>query len=389
MTRPVPDPVEMVRELVGLPSVSSPDPHFDLQNRQVVDRLAEWAEALGFRTAVQSLPHDERKANLVATLGDGDEAGLVLSGHTDTVPCDEGAWATDPYELTERDGRLYGLGTADMKGFFAAALDAVQRVGGRDRLRRPLVLVATADEESGMAGGRALAHAGTLRARGAIIGEPTSLVPVTAHKGIAMASLKLRGRSGHSSDPALGVSALEGMYDGMDEILRFRSEIQHRHSDDRFSVPMPTLNLGRIEGGDSPNRICAFTELRFDLRTPPGVDGDALLDELRGRLEARLDGSGLEVALEPMVETIPAFETPSDSPLVRAAEEITGETSRAVPFATEAPYYARMGIDALVLGPGDIAVAHQPNEHVTRADLDRAGSVYAALIERFCIGESP
>ncbi|MFW6050482.1 MAG: acetylornithine deacetylase [Myxococcota bacterium] len=381
MTRAVPEPVEMLRELVALPSVSSPDPALDQPNRPVVHRLADWADSLGFRSEVQPLPEDAEKANLVATLGEGDRAGLVLSGHTDTVPYDEDAWASNPFELTERDGRLYGLGAADMKGFFAAALEAVRRVEP-GALHRPLLLVATADEESGMAGGRALPP---LAADGAVIGEPTSLRPVHAHKGIAMATLRLRGRSGHSSDPSLGVNALEGMYDGMDEILRFRSELQHRHRDDRFAVPVTTLNLGRIAGGDSPNRICASCDLSFDLRAVPTLDAGEVLAELRTRLEARLAGSGLGVELEPIVDVIPAFETAPDAAIVRAAREVTGEEPCAVMFATEGPYFRAMGVETVVLGPGDIAVAHQPDEHVARAELERAVDVYAELIRRFCI----
>jgi acetylornithine deacetylase len=374
----------MLRELVALPSISSPDPRFDQSNRAVAERLAQWAEDLGMHVRLEPVTEGGGKVNLVAATGHG-EAGLVLAGHTDTVPYDEGAWGTDPFVLTEREDRLVGLGAADMKGFFAAALEALRRVGPTS-LTSPVVLVASADEESGMAGARALAAAGALEARAAVLGEPTSLRPVRAHKGVALAALRLRGRSGHSSDPRLGVSALEGMYDGMDEILRYRSELQGRHQDDRFSVPFPTLNLGAIQGGDSPTRICAGCELRFDLRLLPGMDAGAVLAELGERLDARLDGSGLHVELAPLVPAIDAFETAPDAAIVRAAEEITGHPAEAVLFATEGPYFQSMGIEAVVLGPGDIAVAHRPNEHLRRGELERAVDVYAALLARFCQG---
>jgi acetylornithine deacetylase len=381
VARPLPQPVDTLRQLVALPSVSSPDPRFDQPNRPIVERLAELAEGVGLRVRIDPVSDDGGKVNLVATSGEG-EGGLILAGHTDTVPFDVGAWQGDPFSLRADGDRLVGLGAADMKGFFAAALEAVHRVGTQG-LRRPLTLVATADEESGMAGGRALMQRG-LRADAAVIGEPTSLCPVRAHKGIAMAALRLRGRSGHSSDPSLGVSALEGMYDGMDEILRFRSELQAAHRDDRFDVPFPTLNLGAVEGGDSPNRICAACDLQFDLRTLPGMEGQEVLAHLHDRLAARLDGSGLGVALEPLVETIPAFETAADAPIVQVAEALTGLQARAVPFATEGPYFHAMGIETVILGPGDIAVAHQPNEHLSHAELIRSVDVYAALVDRFC-----
>lgn len=381
----LPAPVEVLRQLVALASVSSPDPRFDQSNRQVVERLAELAEGIGLRVDIQSVAPDGAKVNMVATSAEAEgEAGLVLAGHTDTVPFDAGAWHGDPFTLTEQDDRLVGLGAADMKGFFAAALQAVHRVGVR-RLRRPITLVATADEESGMAGGRAVAERG-LSAAAALIGEPTSLRPVRAHKAMAMAALRLQGRSGHSSDPRLGVSALEGMYDAMDEILRFRSELQAGHRDDRFDVPFPTLNLGAVAGGDSPNRICAACELRFDLRTLPGMDVDEVLQALSARLVARLDGSGLEVELRPLMRSIAAFDTPSDTAIVRAAEEVTGASAQAVPFATEGPFFSGLGIPTVVLGPGDIRVAHQPDEHIRRGELEQAVHVYASLIDRFCGG---
>ena len=148
----------MLRELIAAPSVSSPDRRFDQSNRAVIDLLAEWAESLGFVVRIEPLASQPQKANLIARLGEG-EGGLVLSGHTDTVPFDAERWTEDPFDLSERDGKLYGLGTADMKSFFAAALHAVARFP-EQALDRPITLLGTADEESSMDGARELAQAG-------------------------------------------------------------------------------------------------------------------------------------------------------------------------------------------------------------------------------------
>src|SRR5688572_27939315 len=198
----LPSPREMIERLVALETLSSTDPELDRSNRPLVDLLAGWAEGLGFRVEVVPVDADGRKVNLVATFGSG-EGGLVLAGHTDTVPFDAERWRSDPFVATEREGRLHGLGTADMKSFLGLALTAAS-VHDAASLREPLILLATADEESTMAGARALARGGPLSARSAIVGEPTSLRPVRSHKGLFMEAIRVIGRSGHSSDPALG-----------------------------------------------------------------------------------------------------------------------------------------------------------------------------------------
>ena len=199
-----------LQQLIETPSVSSTDSRWDQGNRAVIDLLASWLSDLGFATEIQAVTADGDKANLIATLGRG-PGGLVLAGHTDTVPFDEGRWQSNPLTLTERDNRLYGLGSTDMKGFFPLAIAAASAFSARS-LKQPLILLATADEESSMNGARQLAAAGHPKARAAIIGEPTSLVPVRMHKGIMMEAVRVTGQAGHSSDPALGNSALEGMH---------------------------------------------------------------------------------------------------------------------------------------------------------------------------------
>jgi len=386
MNRQLPDTLSMIRALIERPSVSSTDPRFDQSNLAVIHLLADWFDTLGFRVEIK--PVSDQKANLIATWGDvRNHNGLVLSGHTDTVPFDEGQWSIDPFTLTERDDRLFGLGTADMKSFFALALQAVQQLSSND-LAQPLVILATADEESSMLGAKTLLQEGIRLGRYAVIGEPTQLRPVRMHKGVMMESIRITGRAGHSSDPSRGASALEGMLSVLNEVIAWRGELQERYHNPLFKVAVPTLNLGAIHGGDSPNRICSFCQTYFDLRPLPGMSLDELRDALQQRLAPVLaDKPGLSMEIRPLFEGLPAFETPAAAEIVRTCEQFTGHAAQAVAFGTEAPYLAGLGIETVVLGPGSIDQAHQPDEYLALDQIQPTIDLIRELIERYCITE--
>ncbi|MCP5128406.1 MAG: acetylornithine deacetylase [Pseudomonadales bacterium] len=375
--------IEQLRQLVATPSVSSTDPHWDQGNRKVIDLLASWLSDLGFRTEIQAVSADGSKANLIATLGSG-PGGLVLAGHTDTVPFDEGRWQSDPLGLSERDQRLYGLGSTDMKGFFPLAIAAAEAF--RDKtLRQPLILLATADEESSMNGARALAAAGRPKARAAIIGEPTSLVPVRMHKGIMMEAVRVTGRAGHSSNPELGNSALEAMHTVMGELISYRAQLRERFGNDLFAVAWPTLNLGCIHGGDSPNRICGQSELHFDLRMTPGTDNETVRGEIAARLARVAQQHSLDIELRSLVHDISPFEQAADSELVRLAERLTGHRAEAVAFATEAPFLHALGMETIVMGPGSIDRAHQPDEYLELEQIGPCITLLQQCIAHYCL----
>ncbi len=378
-----PDLPEMMRRLIGSPSVSSVSPEWDQSNRQVIEHLAEWCRDAGFTVEILEVPGRPGKYNLIASAGSGPD-GLVLSGHTDTVPFDEGRWNGDPLRLREADGRWYGLGTADMKGFFAVVLEAIRDLD-LHTLKQPLVLLATADEESSMCGARSLLDLHRRLGRHAVIGEPTGLRPVRMHKGITMEAIRVIGRSGHSSDPALGNNALEGMYQVIGELLAWRDELQRHHHNPLFAVEVPTLNLGHIHGGDNPNRICGQCELHFDIRPLPGMSLQGLREELDSRLARLQEATGLRIQREPLFEGVPAMETPAEAEIVRAVEALTGYTAGAVAFATEGPFLNAMGMDTVILGPGHIDQAHQPDEYIELAQLEPAQQIVRRLIERFCL----
>lgn len=382
MTHTVPSLLEMLGDLIAAPSMSSVSPEFDTSNREVIELLADWLERLGFAVEVLPLPKQPHKANLIATLGEG-PGGLVLAGHTDTVPYDEGRWNHNPFRLTEKHNRLYGLGTCDMKGFFALAIEAARQFEAA-QLKQPLILLATADEESSMEGAQALVELGRPKARYALIGEPTGMRPVNAHKGIMMEAVRLTGRAGHSSDPSLGVSALEGMHRVIGYLLAWREELQAQHRDPQFRVPVPTMNLGHIHGGDNPNRICGHCELHLDLRPVPGMELEALRETLNARLHRLLGDSELGWEVTPLFHGTPALHTPATSAIVEAAEKLTGHDSEAVAFCTEGPYLSEMGMETLILGPGDIAQAHQPDEYLALDRLTPTVELLKQLIARFC-----
>lgn len=383
---PVPGLTVQLRDLLGplvaIRSVSSVDPALDCGNRAVVELLAEWCAQRGLEVELLPVGRDSKKLDLVATTGAGAD-GLVLAGHTDTVACDPGLWRTDPLVLAERDGRWYGLGTADMKCLFAAALVAIDQLADV-QLARPLTLVATADEETTMAGARALLAAGRPLGRYVVIGEPTGGCPVIAHKGVAQLKVSLTGRSGHASNPGLGNSALDGMRQVLNALENWRLALLRTQRCEDFEVPHPTLNFGAIRGGDGANRICGHCELLLDLRLLPAQDPAATLEELRATIANAVADSGLVCEVRELMEPIPAYRTSRDGALVRAAEEVTGRRAGTATFATEAPFFAALGGETIVLGPGHIAQAHQPDEYVEIEALARTVDHLVRLARRLC-----
>lgn len=377
--------------LIGHRTISSDNPNLDCGNRAAVEDLADRLEQAGFACTITPMPDRDDKVNLVARLGADDptgEHGLVFAGHIDTVPYDDNGWHSDPFSLTERDGRLYGLGTCDMKGFIAIAA-AVASEYAAQKLAAPVSLLVSADEECGMDGARALLDAhrehGQRPGRYCVIGEPTNLVPIRQHKGIFMETLEVHGASGHSSNPALGANAIEGMYRALSAIRALRDELVERQRNAGFPVPHATLNLGAISGGDNANRIPARCRLDMDLRFLPGMTIDGLRAELHERVAAALADSDCTLHFRELFTGTPAFETAGDSPIVSACEDLSGQAAAAVDFGTEGSFYNAMGMDSVVLGPGDIAQAHQPNEYLALERIAPMQRILHGLIERFCL----
>lgn len=351
----------------------------------MVDLLANWFEALGFTCEVIPVDGEVNKFNLIATAGKG-EGGLVLSGHTDTVPCNPEKWEQDPFVLKEADERFSGLGTTDMKGFFAVVMAAIEKIDIK-KLTEPLIILATADEESSMSGARALSKISKLKARWAIIGEPTELKPIRMHKGMMMESVKVQGLAGHSSNPGLGHNALDGMTDVLVELKKIREELAVKYQNAGFDISQPTLNFGCIHGGDNPNRICGSSELHFDLRPLPGMKNDELHALICARLQPLGDKYNTPIHVEALFPGISAFEEPANSELVKACEKFTGVTAQSVAFATEAPFLQNLGMQTIVMGPGTIDCAHQPNEYLSFDQIDPAIELIKNMIVERCMSD--
>jgi acetylornithine deacetylase len=371
---------QTLAELVRLDSVSA------RSNVEIISYLAARAEAA--RMCARMFPYTDaagvKKFNLVCVPPSVDadrmEVELALVGHTDTVPYDA-AW-TDALTLTEREGKFYGRGACDTKAFIAAALTAIEQIHLAD-LRRPLALVFTADEEIGCLGAKRLAESRALRARYAIVGEPTSLQPMRAGKGYCLAEVRVGGREGHSAYPSLGASAIFRAARLITRIERVAEELQAaRH--DAFDPPYTTLNVGVVNGGTAKNIIAGECRFTLEWRPIPGQAATHAVELIQTEIE-RL--RAVEADFDCRVEILrldEASETRADSPLVGALETLSGQAAGTVAFGTEAPQLSEMGAEAVVFGPGSIRNAHRTGEFVPEDELATCVEILAQAIAKFC-----
>lgn len=375
----LPSFLEVYEGLISTSSISSTDSRWDEGNEQVISKLADWCSALGFQVdVVQVAPG---KQNLIAKKGEG-EGGLLLSGHSDTVPFDEGRWNFNPHALTEANNRFYGLGTADMKGFFAFILEAVKKVDW-SKQKKPLYILATCDEETTMLGARHFTQNTPFKPDYCIIGEPTSLVPVRGHKGHVANAIRVTGKSGHSSNPALGVNAIEIMHEVLYALMQLRDKLVKEYHHPGFDIPSPTLNLGHIHGGDSPNRICGCCELHYDVRPLPGISLDGLDNMLRSALAQVQEKWPGRIEIEPLHDAIPGYECQHDHPFIAGISEITGVEAQTVNYCTEAPFLQEL-CPTLVMGPGSIDQAHQPDEFLAFEFIDPTINILSKAMYKYC-----
>jgi len=378
--------VEMLRRLVAFPTVSRDS------NLELIHFVRDFLEPYD---AELRLTHDDdkRKANLFATLGPRGVPGIALSGHTDVVPVEGQAWETDPFNMVERDGRLYGRGTSDMKGFIACALALVPELMERG-LKSPLHLGFSYDEEVGCLGvGRMISdlRAAGIRPRACIVGEPTEMRPVIAHKGKIGYRCTVRGLAGHSAYAPHGVNAVEYAA----EAVAFLKGLARRHRDrgayDRgFDVAHTTVHTGVIRGGTALNIIPHDCTFDFEFRHLPGDDPDRLLREFRDYVSGRLEPEMRAVhpaagfTIEPL-SAIPALDTGPEAEVVALTQELSGSDEIGkVSFGTEASQFHEAGIPTVVCGPGSILQAHKPNEYVEMEQIARCDAFLRRLADRIC-----
>ena len=378
------DARELLDRLIGFDTTS------DKSNLPLIDFVQGWLEDQGV-ASVRVPDASGLKANLIATIGPPDQPGLVLSGHTDVVPVQGQAWSSDPFRCVERDGRLYGRGTADMKGFLAAVLSRVP-AWRNSRLEAPVHLAFSYDEEVGCRGvpgliDRLLADL-PAAPFGALIGEPTGMRPVDGHKGKAGYRVHVTGRAGHSALTGQGVNAIQVAALIIAELVRIHRRCRTQGPfADGFEPPHCTLNVGTIDGGTAMNIIPGEACFTFEIRTLPEIDPGELLAELSAFVEDELLPGMWAVAPEASVVVEELMSYPGLAPrggqLSEIVMELTGSPAGGkAAFGTEAGHFQARGIEAIVCGPGDIRVAHKPDEHLEIEQLGRCTSFLDQLVER-------
>jgi len=332
-------------------------------NGEIVEFVRGWLAAHGATVTVIPGPEGDR-ANVFATIGDPSVPGYVLSGHLDVVPAGEPEWRADPFAMRSEGDRLIARGACDMKGFVAAALSAVPRLAAAG-LKAPVHVALSYDEEAGCRGvPHMLAALPGLCAPplGAIIGEPSGMVPVLAHKGKAALRLAAAGRSGHSSRPDLGLNAIHALVPVLSAAVAQARALEDGPFDARFAPPCSTLQIGTVEGGQAVNIIPDRAEARIEARAIAGVDPEALLAPVAA-------AAGPHVTVD-WLASYPALALDAGHPLARLVESLTGNAALgAVSYGTEAGLFQQAGVPSVICGPGDIARAHRPEEYLTRGEL--------------------
>lgn len=375
---PTDSTLNLLRQLVGFNTVSRES------NLGLIEWARDYLQRLG---AHVRLTYDTsgKKANLFATYGDAPGFGTVFSGHTDVVPVDGQAWHTDPFLATLKGDRLYGRGTCDMKGFIAVCLARLPHFA-HARLQRPLHVALSYDEELGCLGvGNLLAdlNAHGIAPTACVVGEPTAMQPVMAHKGKRAYRCCVQGLAAHSSSPARGINAVDVAAELIVKLREIAERLRTTEAwDPDFDVPYSTLVTTLIEGGNAVNTVPEHCNFVFEHRFLPGGQPQRIIDELNAYIDQVLapqmkaeDGRG-----HVRFETLSAYPglagTPSDEPVAQAMRILGEARARKVGFGTEAGLFAAAGIPAVICGPGDIAQAHKPDEFITLDQLARCEAFF-------------
>ena len=371
---------ELLQTLVGFDTTSVKS------NLALIDFVRDYLATQGVQSTL--IPSsDGAKASLFATIGPAGDGGIGLSAHSDCVPVEGQNWSTDPFSLSERDGRLYGRGTCDMKGFLAAALASVPLFKSR-ALKRPLHIIISYDEEIGCIGVRPLIERigrELPRPAAIIVGEPSGMTVIDAHKRIDSYRTTVTGREAHSSVPRLGVNAIAVAAELIRELDRIGADVASRDNDRRFDPPFSTVMVGVIRGGTAGNIVPKTCSFQWQVRSLPGAAPAEVPRDLTAFADTNLLSRMRQVAPEAGIETIahnsvPAFLAAADSPAVALALRLSGaETTHTVSYGTEAGLFEQAGCAAVVCGPGYVAQAHTPDEFVSVEQLEACVAFLARL----------
>lgn len=372
---------ELLARLVGFATVSRDS------NLELIGFIRDYLASHGVHSELIYNP-ERTKANLFASIGPEDRGGVVLSGHTDVVPVDGQAWSVEPFVLSEREGRLYGRGTADMKGFIASVLAAVPGLTRR-RLRLPVHLAFSYDEEVGCLGVRPMLERMQQRPHKpllCLIGEPTELRPVLGHKGKLAMRCQVRGAACHSAYAPYGVNAIEYAARLIGKLGEIGSRLaQPEHHDPRFDPPFSTVQTGTIQGGRALNIVPAECQFDFEVRTLPGYDAQAVVDQLQGyareqllpQMQAVQADTG--IALQPL-SAYPGLATAADSEAAELLALLSGSREfGTVAFGTEGGLFHQAGIPTVVCGPGRMDQGHKPDEFISLEQLHACDALLLRL----------
>lgn len=371
----------VLERLIGFATVSRDS------NLELIGFIRDYLAGLGVESEL-FLNEEGTKANLFATIGPTDRGGVVLSGHTDVVPVDGQAWSVEPCRLSERDGRLYGRGTADMKGFIASVLAAVPAFLAQP-LTTPVHLAFSYDEEVGCLGVRSMLEALEQRLnkpRLCLIGEPTELKPVLGHKGKLAMRCQVHGAACHSAYAPYGVNAIEYAAQLIGKLGEIGGELARpEHHDARFDPPFSTVQTGVIKGGRALNIVPEECEFDFEVRALPGFEAKVVAERLQTyaetdllpRMRAVSDAS--EIRLTPL-SAYPGLATPEDSEAARLVALLSGsEDFGTVAFGTEGGLFDQAGIPTVVCGPGSMDQGHKPDEFVSVVQLQGCDAMLLRL----------
>ncbi len=379
--------IDWACRLIRHPTVSSES------NLALIAEVETELASLGFRCRRFPNP-DKTKANLLASIGPEQPGGIVLSGHTDVVPTAGQAWSHDPFDPQIADGRLYGRGATDMKGFLGVVMALASEMAAAP-LVRPIHLAFSYDEEVGCAGvGPLVRHLAKMNVQAelVLIGEPTDMQVVTAHKGIRVLRTTAKGRPAHSSQPGSGANAIAALARLVLAIEEEAVQLARTERDERFDPPHTTFNLGQIRGGEAVNIVAEQAELIWEYRPLPGTNADAILERIQRLAERKVlpmlaAGAGKDAAITfETMAAAPALESSGNEAAEQLVRRLLGANrAHAVSFTTEAGLFQRIaGMPAIVCGPGAIAQAHRPDEWVSLDQLARAIALVQALIAHAC-----
>lgn len=370
------------RDLISFNTVSSEIITNDKSNEECIDYLISELELMNFKCSKIKVNNSNNKYNLIAKYGDG-IGGIAFSGHTDTVPANNELWTFPPHSLTEHDGKLYGLGTIDMKGYFAFILEALRR-SNLSQATKPIYVFATADEETTMNGAIELSNTCTEKPNLIVIGEPTSLIPVIMHKGHLVQQINIKGVGGHSSNPEKGLNAILIANEIILKLNELKEYLKANFIENLFPVNYPTLNIGIIEGGKAPNVICDNCIIQFDIRAIPTLTNQQLINITKDFLSPLFNKYRDNISITYPYSGVEPFSCKEHPEIVNTVETITKTEAIAVNYCTEATYLQNIA-PTVILGPGSIDMAHQPNEYLDKKEIEPGINIYKELISTFSI----